>query len=302
MNNEFVVKRTFSDYLMSVIKWTLWVILIIYCITLFVLPIWMLLTSFKTSEEYYAIGGTFKLPGSFYYQNYVEVFHKLSYKLSDFKILSIFDMAGISVLFSFGISFVGVALTTMMAYVLSKYKFFGSSFLYSLGIIVMIVPIIGSTPSAMMIKKALGVYDNLLLTILTGTSCAFSGLHFLLLHGAFKQLPWDYAEAVFVDGGNDYTVFFRMYLPMVLPTCTVIFILNFLGAWNDYATFMIWLPSTPNLAYGLYLFQSATNKLDKTTMPVILAGFTIVVIPTVILFLASQNLILSKFTVGGLKG
>ena len=122
----------------------------------------------------------------------------------------------------------------------------------------------------------------------------------MLLYGAFKELPWDYAEQVFVDGGNHYTAFIRMYLPMILPTSMVMFVLSFLGAWNDYSTFMMWLPSTPNLAYGLYMLK-ANSKVSLST-PALMAGFTLIVIPTVVIYVASQKLILSKFTVGGLKG
>ena len=188
-----------------------------------------------------------------------------------------------------------------MAYVIAKYKFPGRDFIYNLGIVIMIVPIIGNLPSAMVVRtKIIPTYDNMLLTILTGPCTCFSGLYFMLLYGAFKELPWDYAEQVFVDGGNHYTAFIRMYLPMILPTSMVMFVLSFLGAWNDYSTFMMWLPSTPNLAYGLYMLK-ANSKVSLST-PALMAGFTLIVIPTVVIYIASQKLILSKFTVGGLKG
>ncbi|HAS56207.1 MAG TPA: hypothetical protein DCR94_02960, partial [Firmicutes bacterium] len=85
-----------------------------------------------------------------------------------------------------------------------------------------------------------------------------------------------------------------------------IFLLSFLGAWNDYASFKIWLPSYSNLAYGLYEFQDNVLNLagggNAGTVPMVMAGFTIVVIPTILVYFLSQKLIMSKFTVGGLKG
>ena len=130
-------------------------------------------------------------------------------------------------------------------------------------------------PSAMLVRRQLGVYNNMFMHIITSPATCFSGMNFLLLYGAFKSLPWDYAEAVFIDGGNDYTAFFKMYLPMILPTDMVIFVLSFLGAWNDYQTFMIWLPDTPNLAYGLYMFQGISRKLYKASTVEIMAGFVL---------------------------
>ena len=281
-------------------RWILWAVLVIYCFTLLVLPIWMILTSFKDPLEF--TSNQFGFPSSFNFDNFVSVFKKLEIRILGKGTYNMFGMAGISLAYSFGSTLWGVLWTTLMAYVLCKYKFIGSRVIYTVGIIIMIVPIIGSGPSAMMIRRNLGIYDNLFLSIITGPSTCFSGLNFLLLYGAFKSLPWDYAEAVFVDGGGHWSAFLKMYLPMALPTMTVIFVLGFLGSWNDYESFMIWFPSTPNLAYGLYLFQSKAQALYKSSITEIMAGFTIVIIPTVALYLSSQKLILSKFTVGGLKG
>ncbi|HAS56138.1 MAG TPA: hypothetical protein DCR94_02570, partial [Firmicutes bacterium] len=245
------------------------VLMIIYCVSLLFFPLWMIKVSFQAETDYlYNTVGFIK---EWDFTNYLKVFSELSYSNkivytnNGIKIVSsnIWKMALTSIGYSFGISFVSVALTTGVAYVLAKYKFFGSKFLFSLGIILMIIPIVGNAPSAMVIRSKwlIPTYDNLFLTIMTSNCTAFSGLNFLLLYGAFKSLPWDYAEAVFVDGGGHYSAFFKMYLPMILPTSAVIFLLSFLGAWNDYASFKIWLPSYSNLAYGLYEFQDNVLNL-----------------------------------------
>ena len=194
-------------------RWILWAVLVIYCFTLLVLPIWMILTSFKDPLEF--TSNQFGFPSSFNFDNFVSVFKKLEIRILGKGTYNMFGMAGISLAYSFGSTLWGVLWTTLMAYVLCKYKFIGSRVIYTVGIIIMIVPIIGSGPSAMMIRRNLGIYDNLFLSIITGPSTCFSGLNFLLLYGAFKSLPWDYAEAVFVDGGGHWSAFLKMYLPMV---------------------------------------------------------------------------------------
>lgn len=286
----------------SVVVKALLVLLIIYCITLLIPLIWMFYTSFKGYSEYYL--STYALPKKWLVTNYINVFSKLTITVNNASgkhVYGLFSMLGYSFLWSVGVSAFNVFVTTIVAYVFSRYEFFGKKFLFSLGIFVMITPIVGNMPSAMVLKKAIGVYDNLALSILTSPATAFSGLYFLLLHAAFKRLSWSYAEAVFMDGGNHYTALFRIMLPMMLPTCIALFVLNFFGAWNDYSTFLIWMPSYPNLAYGIYLFQRDAANYGAT-MPEILAGFVIIMIPTVILYLFLQNLIVSKFTVGGIKG
>ena len=129
----------------------------------------------------------------------------------------------------------------------------------------------------------------------------FSGVWFLLFYAAFQGVPWEYAEAAFIDGAGHYKVMFRIMLPLMIPTFSAIFLLSFLSTWNDYNTFIMWLPSYANLAYGMYLFQMDASSYGAS-MPQIMAGFIICMIPTVIIYIASQKLITSKLMIGGLKG
>ena len=282
--------------------WFLWGVLIIYCISLLIPLLWMIYTSFKRYDEYYM--NPYSLPSEWIFSNYPSVFDKLKITVTSAagrKTYGVMSMVGYSFLWATGFSAFTVFVTTLTAYVFSRYEFFGRKFLFALGIFVMITPIVGNMPSAMVLRKTLGVYDNFVFMMITAPSTAFSGLHFLLLHAAFKRLSWSYAEAVFVDGGGHFTALFNIMFPMILPTCVVLFVLNFFSAWNDYSTFMVWMPSYPNLAFGIYTFQNSAADYGAT-MPEILAGFVMVMIPTAILYVCLQNLIVSKFTVGGLKG
>ena len=299
--NQIISERIYKATTV-VFKYVIITILAAYCVSLLIPLIWMLYTSFKDGISYYT--DTYGLPEVWNFKNYVNVWELLSVKVLTTRGVVVFDiysMIGTSFFWSTSVSFLNVFVTTMVAYVISKYKFRFGSFLYALGIFVMITPIVGSLPTAMLMRKALGIYNNMLFTIFISPSRSFSGLHFLLLYAAFKRLSWSYAEAAFIDGANHYSVFFKIMLPMMLPTCTVLFVLNFLAVWNDYMSFLIWLPSYANLAYGIYIFQIDAASYGAT-MPDILAGFVVVMIPTIALYAVSQKLIMSKFTVGGLKG
>ena len=288
----------------GVFKTLLVALMIIYCISLLFILVWMLYTAFKTEFEY--IVNAFAFPkniGEIGFSNFTEmfrIFEMRALKNGEEIVYRFPHMFGYSVIWAVLSSFINVFFTTLVAYVVAKYRFFGRNFLYALGIFVMITPIVGNLPSAMQVKKALGVYNNIWLTIITSPQTVFSGVHFMLMHAAFKHISWNYAEAAFIDGASHFRVMVQIMIPLVFPTCVVLYVLNFLGAWNDYSTFIIWLPSYPTLAYGMLYFQSQSAKYGAT-MPVIMAGFTIVAIPNIVLFLLSQNLIMAKFSVGGLK-
>ena len=278
------------------------IILIIYSLSLLLPIVWTVISSFKGVIDYEV--NPFGWPKKFIFSNYLEIpaMMEVNVKATNGNVvrygmlpmvLNSFILAGLPPL-------VVLFFTTLVAYVVSKYNFVGKNFIFNLGIIVMIIPIVGNLPSAMMVAKTLGTYNNIFLQIILAPSNIF-GMNFLIMYGTFKSISWEYAESAQIDGAGDWTVMIRIMLPMVIPTFAVLFTLSFLGSWNDYLTPMIWLPSYPNLAYGLYYFQYNASQLGAT-MPHILAGFILVMIPTSILFLLMQRLIMSKFTVGGLKG
>ncbi len=298
MNNSREKEQKISvwDVVSKICFWLFWTIMIVYVVSLLILPIFMILTSFK-ADNMECVFNPFGLPKQLKFENYTKIFEVLQEKLK----FSVGGMFAVSLSTAIFKPLLGVLFTTLFAYVEAKYNFVGRKFFFNLGIVLMIIPIVGNMASSMQVQKALGVYNNLFLNIITSCGGCFYGTNFLLMYAAFKALPWDYAESVFIDGGGHYTVLFKIYLPMALPSAVVLFVLGFMGAWNDYSTFMIWLPDYPNIAYGMYLFNLRANQL-RVSLPQIMAGFTTVMIPTVLLYMGTQGIIRSKFMVGGLKG
>lgn len=279
------------------------IILLVYCVSLMTPFLWTIMTSFKAYDEYYL--RPFQFPEKIVFGNYSGAFSKISLTLTGangkkitYGVLSMFSY---SVLFSTLYAGFVVLWQTLIAYVMARYDFVLKKFIYSLGIFIMVLPIIGNMPSMMQVYRQLGIYDNMLFYILVAPSTVFSGFSFLLLYGAFSKMPKTYTEAAKIDGAGDFMIMTQVIFPMILPTFFVLFILGFLSCWNGYAVFLIWMPSYPSLSYGLYMFQYYAPLYDAT-MPEILAGFMIMIIPTMILYISSQKLILSTFTVGGIKG
>lgn len=288
--------RSASDIVSLVIFWALWVFLILYALSMLVMPLYMLNTSLK-ADNLECMKNPLGFPRKATWTNFRQIFVIFDEKMD----VSVASMIGVSLLTSTAKPFLGVFFTTLFAYVEAKYEFFGRKFFFNLGIVLMILPIVGNLPSAMQINKALNVYDNLFMNIITSPVGCFYGTNFLLMYGAFKVIPWDYAEAAFIDGAGHYTVLFKIYLRMALPQAVVLFVLGFMGTWNDYSTYLIWLPSTPNISYGMYVFYQKANAF-RVSLPQLMAGFTMVMIPTVAIYCATQRIINSKFAIGGLKG
>lgn len=184
-----------------------------------------------------------------------------------------------------------------IAYVICKYKFRGRKILYSLVIVRMLIPIMGSLPSTVRTYDAIGIMNSPFILI-TATDCLSSG--FLITYAFFKGISWEYAESAFIDGANHWQVYFQIMLRMALPAISVLLITGFIGRWNEYMAICIYLPKLPTLAYALYVFEQNMNY--GANAPVYFSGVVVAAIPCIILFLIFQNSIMQKVHIGGLKG
>ena len=277
--------------------------MLVFCASLLIILAWQFYTSVKPPIEYFE--NSFAFPKKFRWENFKEAYGFLNIELLSpsrgYIIYGFWDMMTVSIIWAFGIPFVSLFYTLMVSYVMSKYQWKGRDFIYALGIFVMIMPIYGGTGMGMIIRKAIGMYDNLFLTILLSPGYCFLGMWFMLFYAAWKAIPMDYSEAAFIDGAGHCRTMFMIMMPMMIPTFAAVFLMNFLSTWNDYNSFLLWLPSYANLSYGMYLFQEDAANYGAA-IPQIMAGFIICMVPTTILFACSQKLIASKLTIGGLKG
>ena len=274
-------------------------IAIIYALSLMLPLIWMVLTSVKGDIDFER--NNFGWPKKWEWNNYVIVFQNFKIR-QGLKTYGIGEMLFNSIVYSCGNPFVSLFWIYAMAYVMSRFKWFGNKFLYSLGVLLMMVDLVGSSASQMIIYQKIGLYDNLYLNIIMPPSTAFSGMYFMIVYGACKAISQTYSEAAYIDGANEYMVMFRIILPMILPTLCTLYVLTFLGLWNNYSSFLVWFPSTPNIAYGLYLFQNNNAGSGGLSTPQIIAGMVMVMIPSCILYACTQGIMKSNFVVGGLKG
>ena len=163
----------------------------------------------------------------------------------------------------------------------------------------MTIPVIGTTAAMLKMLNFVGVYNTPLLPVFIGFS-GF-GFNYLVLRGFFSNLSWSYAESVFVDGGGDLTVFFKIMLPQAFPCLLTLFLMSFITTWNDYQTLLLYMPDYPSLSSGLYLVERSLTR-DPLGYPTYYAGLVISIIPIIVIFSIFSDTIMANFTVGGLKG
>lgn len=189
-----------------------------------------------------------------------------------------------------------VLMSTFTGYVLAKYRFRGRGVIYALAIFSMTIPVVGNAGAMYKLVADMGIYDTPIFVIVT--SLSGFGVNFLMMYGFFNSISWSYAEAVFIDGGGHFTVFFKIMLPLAFMPMLTIAIISFIGCWNDYMTVLLYLPDYPTVAAGL----QRSNFLREGNMPAYFAGLVLSVVPVIVVFSCCSDTIMKNFTMGGLKG
>ena len=300
MNQE---NKQTKRVIFNVIKEFFVVLMCVYSLTLLFPILWMLIGAVKDPIDYY-LTSSLTLPNSIRWSNFAEAIKAMTYTIDTPRGRLEFDiywMIYYSLLYSIGTAVYSVITITFTAYAIGRYRFWLTKLLYSIGLTVMILPMVTDGGAGLLIKKALHIYDNMLLVILTSGGCIFTGQFFFIMCAHFKAMDKDYSDAASIDGAGEWTIMTKIMLPLSIPLMTVVFVLAFISAWNNYSVFLFYLPSYANLSLGIYNFQMVA-PLKGYTPPHILAGFLIVAIPIIVLYAASQKVIAQNLTIGGLKG
>ena len=104
-----------------------------------------------------------------------------------------------------------------------------------------------------------------------------------------------------MDGATHFRVLLTIMIPMIRTTILALFILGFIGAWNDYQTPMVYMPNMPTIAYGLFQYVRSSDS-DVSGIPMQITGCVVVMIPIMILFIVFRNQIMGNLAMGGIKG
>ena len=281
--------KKFNHY-ENAVKWIVFILFAIYSVTLIFPFIWCFYNSFKANDEFF--GNVWSMPQTWLFQNWAEA---LKLSVSGVNIVGMFGNSILITVVNTGIS---IFMSAMTAYIIAKYPFRGSNAFYTTALVLMMIPSVGSMAATYRLYNDLGLYDTYA-GIIIGAFGGF-GSSFVLLYGFFKNLDWNYAEAAFIDGADDYVVFFRIMLPMALPGLTSVGILSAIGVWNDYFTIYMFAPSKVTIAVGL---QGLVTQMQfRANYPLMFAVMIMSIIPVVAVFAAFQKTIMENTTIGGVKG
>ena len=235
----------------------------------------------------------FSIPAPPNFGNYVQAFTEWTNVDGEHTFM---DMLWNSIWRTTSSSFLTWFTTAIVCYVLVHYRSKFTHFLYTLGLLVSMLPLYGGQGAQYRLYYNLGLINSPLITLV---SITLYGSYFFYMYAFWKGISHSYAEAASIDGANHYQILFQIMLPQVLPSIIALFVMQFITAWNDYESTAAYMTEYPNLAYGTYAYSEVSQY--QGNIPAYFAGVILSLIPVLILFVVFQNTIMEKVYFGGLK-
>ena len=189
--------------------------------------------------------------------------------------------------------------SAMMAYAFARFTFPGKELIFYTILLVLMVPnMVGIIPQ-FLLAKSLGLRDSLLglIVFYVAGSVPFNTF---LLRGFFETLPRELEDAILIDGGNYFTVFFRMILPLSKPALATVAIFSFLGFWDEFVLALTFIdnPAKRTLPIAIATFQGQHG----TDWSLVFAASLIAVVPVILVFVSLQRYFIGGLTAGAFKG
>ena len=311
-------------------------ILIVYALALILSMLWGFMTSLKSPQEFTDLDfrnvmglpyGSKKEPNTFgegfsLFDNYANIFKGLQYTREEIfyrggtevvhraQEVTLLGMLGNTLLYTLGGALIYALMPAFTAYLCAKYDEFKlSGILYVVYIFMMCMPIVGSQPAELTFLRNIGIYDTIwgnYIQKMTG-----SGMYFFVYFAYFKGVSNTYREAAELDGASQFTIMVRIYAPLAIKMIATVFLIQFVTLWNDYQTPLLYLPTHPTLAFGVYWLANLNTvpgsvgeemrKLGFNETPVKIAGYMMLAIPITVFFIIFKDKLMGDVSLGGIK-
>jgi ABC-type glycerol-3-phosphate transport system permease component len=242
--------------------------------------LFMLMTSFKTNQQYYSIFWRPTLP--LHLENY-----SIAWKqIQPYFVTSLIVAAA---------SIVGtLLLCTVAAFVFARYEFFGRKVLFASVALLLMVPGISSLIPLFVLMRDLGILNTRLVLVLPHVAGG-AVLGTLLMKTFVEQIPQELFDAARVDGASDPRMFRSIMIPLSLPVVGTISLVTVIGVWNDFFWPLLTIADNNlrTVSAGLQFFQTQ----NATEYGPLFAGYALASVPLLLLFL-----FMSKYFLAGLQG
>ncbi len=243
---------------------------------LFVFPLlWMLSTSLKPIDRALVFPPEL-LPAPAQWENYAATIRYIPFWKYTANTLTLCVLSALGTTLS----------SACVAYSFTRLEWPGRRFLFLLTLATMMVPFPVLMVPLYTVFRELGWLGSL--KPLWVPSFFGGAFNIFLLRQFFLRIPKHLPEAMMLDGASEWTIFWRIYLPLSRAPLAVAAFFQFIYAWNDFLGPLLYLTDqeTFTLSLGLQFYQS---QHGGTQWHYLMAASFLTTMPIVVLFFFMQR-------------
>jgi ABC-type glycerol-3-phosphate transport system permease component len=248
--------------------------------------LWVVLSSFKTTNQIFSATGF--LPKPVTLQGYSDVFtevHLDRYLLN-------------TAIYSIGGTLGALTVGLLAAYPLARFAFRGRNALVAVFSLALAIPVVGLATPEFFVMLKLGLLDSTLGLVIFYAALEFP-LAFVILRAFLISLPRDVEEAAIMDGAGYFTMMRRVVLPLSRPALATVAVVSFVQIWNEFffANLLLTSEQHQNVQLALASFRTAFTFNAGGAM----AGATLVMLVPILAFLVLQRQVIAGLTAGATR-
>ncbi|HRI12501.1 MAG TPA: carbohydrate ABC transporter permease [Verrucomicrobiota bacterium] len=249
--------------------------------------VWMLLSSLKASNIE-IFGEPFSPPHALTWSNYAKAVR--AGRMDTYWVNSMW-VTGLSVAAT-------VTFGVWAGFALSKPSFPARRLWLAVFFIGMILPIQAYLIPLLSLLERLGIHDSLWALILPYTALNLP-VAVLLFSAFFAGLPTELEDAAKLDGVGTLRFYTSILLPVAKPVVATVVVLTALNTWNEFLMALLFIvdPRMKTLPVGMIAFEQSHN----TDYPALLAGLSLISLPTLLLYAAFNRQVIRGVMAGTVK-
>ena len=116
------------------------------------------------------------------------------------------------------------------------------------------------------------------------------------------SLPKELEESAYMDGASLFQTFFRIIAPLSVPGIVTVAIFKFLGLYNNFLGPFIYLSDQSKYTISVNMYQAYNMMKYRADWVTLFAGVAVVMVPSVIVYVMFQRMIMEGTTLGAVKG
>ena len=265
----------------------LYIVLVLWAFILFIPFAWMLLGSFKTTEEITEMGSIF--PSQFNFDNYVDVFYRINF-MQMIMNTAIIAICG---------TIVQVAGSIVVAYGFARFQYKYKNVFFMVLLATTMLPWVVTMVPSYVIYAKIGWVNTYLPFIIP--SMGGNALYIFMTRQFIMGIPKDLDEAATIDGCNSFRILLQILVPLMLPVIATITIFCFVNYWSDFIGPSIYLRTQTKFTISQGLQMMKNSMTERTPWNAIMAGSVMFSIPMIIVFFSAQKAFVEGVVTTGLK-